>query len=208
MRDRKTSDPESPLIRGRLTDSDRRKSLSQSGGDGSSKTTKAFWQIDTNRYSICFRSYTILIINANTPSTIDSVITIALVALCILASLDLWRQYALNSDEYWFTGYRAAVRSSDFFWKLGFHIEDLEQKISFQRKRFESIRHAVGVLHPPLRHSTDTFTKRRNMQNAVHRLVGNDTSVLQLRCQDLQSTSGGDILRVGKLVLSISRNLF
>lgn len=117
--------------------------------------------------------------------------------LCLLAALDLWRQYAINSEDYWFAGYGAAVRSSPHFWKLGFHIEDLEQKIDYQTKRLEITRHDIGVLTPPLRHSTDSFTKRRNIQSTVHNLVVNDTSVVQIRCQDLMAESGGNLLRVG-----------
>ena len=129
---------------------------------------------------------------------IGSLITFALIVLCILASLDLWRQYALNTEDYWNTAYQAAVRSSEHFWRLGFHIEDLEQKIQFQTDKFEAVRHSIGVLNPPLRHSTDTFTKRRNMQHAVHGLVGNDTTVVRIRCEDLQSEQRGYILRVGR----------
>ena len=128
-----------------------------------------------------------------------SMINISLVILCILASLDIWRQYALNSDDYWLYAYELAIRSSEQFWKLGFHIEDLEQKIQFQTDRFESIRHNIGVLNPPLRHSTDTFTKRRIMQHTVHKLVGNDSLVVRIRCEDLQSESKGNLLRVGML---------
>ena len=127
----------------------------------------------------------------------SSLVTLSLCLLCVLASLDLWRQYALHDDMFWHTAYTGAAKSSENFWKLGFHIEDLELKVQFQTEKFESIRHAIGVLNPPLRHSTDTFTKRRNMQSAVHKLVGNDTSIVQIRCENLQSASYGDILRVG-----------
>ena len=88
------------------------------------------------------------------------------------------------------------MRSSDHFWKLGFHIEDLEQKIQNQAQRIERIRLDIGDLSSPLR-STDAFTQRRKIQSIAHNLVGNDTSVVQIRCQDLQSEAGGNLLRVG-----------
>ena len=116
----------------------------------------------------------------------QNLITIALVFLCTLAALDLWRQYAIKSGDYWFVAYTGATRSSENFWKIGFHIEDLEKKVQYQSDRFEAVRHEIGVLNPPLRHSNDKFTRRRSMQNAVHRLVGNDTSVVQIRCEDLR----------------------
>ena len=55
-----------------------------------------------------------------------SVVTALLILLCGLASLDLWRQYAINSADYWYSRYTAAVGSDDSFWKLGYRIEELE----------------------------------------------------------------------------------
>ena len=89
------------------------------------------------------------------------------------------------------------MRSSDHFWKLGFHLEDLEQKIQYQAQRIEKTRRDIGDLNSPFRHSTDAFTTRRKIQSVAHNLVGNDTSVIQIRCQDLQSETGGNLLRVG-----------
>ena len=88
------------------------------------------------------------------------------------------------------------MRSSDHYWKLGFHIEDLEQKIQYQTQKIERTRRDIGDLNAPLR-TTDAFTQRRKIQSVAHNLVGNDTSVVQVRCQDLQSETGGNLLRVG-----------
>jgi hypothetical protein len=127
----------------------------------------------------------------------NNLITLSLILLCTLAALDLWRQFALKSGDYWYVAYVNAAKSSENFWKLGFHIEDLEKKMQHQSDKFELIRHEIGILNPPLRHSHEKFTRGRMMQNTVHRLLGNDSSVVQIRCEDLRLPSHGNILRVG-----------
>ena len=127
--------------------------------------------------------------------TIDAtnLITFILVALCLLASLDLWRQYAISTDDYMFYEYSLAVRSSESFWKLGFHLEDLEHKIQYQQEQFEYARKTIGTLNPPLRHSTiEKYSKRRRIQTSLSDLLGNESSIYQIRCGDK-----GNFLRVG-----------
>lgn len=129
-----------------------------------------------------------------------SIITALLVLLCTLASLDLWRQYAINSDDYWFLQYTLAVRNDDNFWKLGFRVEDLEQKLESQKQYWISITHAINSLAP--RFSIAPHALRSNLQSdisltrrsrvAVHNLLNNDTLVGQIRCG-----VEGPLLRVG-----------
>jgi hypothetical protein len=86
-------------------------------------------------------------------------ITILLVFLCILAGLDLWRQYALNSEDYWFTQYSHAIQGRNLdenkFWKFGYRLEDLEDVLinqydNLQRVRasIESVRSPASAIHP------------------------------------------------------------
>jgi hypothetical protein len=117
------------------------------------------------------------------------VITALLVLLCSLACLDLWRQYAINSGDYWFLQYTLAVRSDDSYWKLGFRLEDLEQKLQSQKQRWSAVAHAINTLAP--RFSITPHSLRPNLQNdisltrrsrlAVHNLLNNETSVGQVR---------------------------
>ena len=135
-------------------------------------------------------------------SFVDSstIITVLLIALCTLAALDLWRQYAINSDDYWFYQYSMAVRSSNDFWKLGFRLEDLEKKMDAQQQRWYDIRRAVENLSPrftldpkSLRHNVEgDITHTRLSRVTMHNLLNNDTAVYQIRCE-----SAGPILRVG-----------
>ena len=129
-----------------------------------------------------------------------TIITALLILLCTLASLDLWRQYAINSDDYWFLQYTLAVRNDDSLWKVGFRVEDLEQKLEAQKQRWSSVLHAVNTLAP--RFSLAPHSLRPSIQNdilltrksrsAVHNLLNNETSVGQIRCGET-----GPLLRVG-----------
>lgn len=129
-----------------------------------------------------------------------SIITALLALLCSLASLDLWRQYAINSDDYWFVQYTLAVRSDDSFWKLGFRVEDLEQKLESQKQSWSNVMHAINSLAPrfsiapqSLRpNSRNDISLTRRSRLAVHNLLNNDTSVGQIRCGE-----EGSLLRVG-----------
>ena len=133
---------------------------------------------------------------------IDSgkIITSLLVLLCALASLDLWRQYAINSSDYWYLQYALAVRSSDKFWKLGFRLEDLEIKLESQRQRWASITQSINTIAPrfsltpkSLRPNiADDVSLTRRSRLAVHNLLNNETSVGQVRCG-----TDGKLLRVG-----------
>jgi hypothetical protein len=129
-----------------------------------------------------------------------SIITSLLVLLCSLASLDLWRQYAINSDDYWFLQYTLAVRGDDSYWKLGFRLEDLEQKLESQKQRWSDVIRAINTLAPRFSltpHSLrpnlpDDISLTRRSRVAVHNLLNNDTSVGQIRCGE-----DGPLLRVG-----------
>ena len=129
-----------------------------------------------------------------------SIITALLVLLCSLASLDLWRQYAINSDDYWFLQYTKALRSDSSFWKLGFRVEDLEMKLESQKQSWSNVMHAMNSLAPrfsmtpqslrPSLQSDISLTRRSRL--VVHGLLNNDTSVGHIRCGD-----EGPLLRVG-----------
>jgi hypothetical protein len=128
------------------------------------------------------------------------IITALLVLLCTLASLDLCRQYAINSSDYWYLQYALAVRSSDKFWKLGFRLEDLEIKLESQKQHWASITQAINIIAPrfsltpkSLRPNlADDVSLTRRSRLAVHNLLNNETSVGQVRCG-----TDGPLLRVG-----------
>lgn len=129
----------------------------------------------------------------------SNVVTILLGLLCVLASLDLWRQYAINSAEYWFLQYSLAVRSDVNFWKLGYRVEDLELKVESQKKRLVALRHAMDSLAPrfsldakTLRQNQHDFAHTRRARVAMHNLLTNDSSIFQIRCE-----KSGPLLRVG-----------
>lgn len=130
-----------------------------------------------------------------------SIITVLLILLCTLAALDLWRQYAINSDDYWFLQYTLAVRDNDNFWKLGYRLEDLEIKLESQKQRWISVTNAINELAPRFSLTSkslrtpslpDDISLTRRSRLAVHNLLNNETSVGQIRCG-----VNGPLLRVG-----------
>ena len=128
------------------------------------------------------------------------IITALLVLLCTLASLDLWRQYAINSSDYWYLQYALAVRSGDEFWKLGFRLEDLEIKLESQKQHWMSIMQSIDTIAPrfsltpkSLRPNiADDISLTRRSRLAIHNLLNNETSVGQVRCG-----TDGKLLRIG-----------
>jgi len=127
------------------------------------------------------------------------IISLLLGLLCCLATLDLWRQFAINSADYWFLQYSTAARSDDNFWKMGFRMEDLELKIDAQKSRWASVRAALDSLAPRFRLDRETlrqnqhdFAHTRQSRLAMHRLLVNDSAVVQIRCE-----KEGPLLRVG-----------
>eukprot|EP01041_Mallomonas_annulata_P003182 gene3182-6278_t len=126
------------------------------------------------------------------------IITLLLAILCVLASLDLWRQYAINDNDYWFYNYVQAMKSKSDFWTLGFRLEDLEYKVYDQRTHWENIRHAMSSFTKPI-YSTKTFRgsslSHPNIRAdilALNDILRNDSSVYQIRCE-----KNGPFLRIG-----------
>ena len=127
-----------------------------------------------------------------------TVITSLLVLLCSLASMDLWRQYAINNSDYWYLQYTMGVRSGVDYWKLGFRLEDLEQKLGYQKNRIAEVKHAIQALDatPSLRLSSSSSSsstgkgkheelpRTRKARLMVHRLLNNETKIGQIRCGD------------------------
>ena len=113
--------------------------------------------------------------------------------LIVLASLDLWRQYAINNDDYWFYNYAFGVKSSNDFWKLGFRIEDLEYKLQEQKSFLLQAKTEISALSSMFRATTEKYQRGRKARNIIHDLLRNDSSVYQIHCE-----TSGPYLRVGQ----------
>lgn len=130
---------------------------------------------------------------------VSTVITVLLVFLCSLATLDIWRQIALRGEAYWYNGYTDAVRSEEKFWSFGFHLEDLELKNFAQTAILENVVQTLNHLKPQfslelqsLRGDRYNFAHSRESIVALHRLAHNDSSVVSIRCE-----SNGPLIRIG-----------
>jgi len=121
------------------------------------------------------------------------------VLLCFLASIDLWRQYSLNSHTYWFYLYARGVQSRADFWEVGYHMEEMEHKLDSQRAYFESVDAVLHGFAPDLRgvqtltgQIDDRFLKWRHARQQIQELLHNDSSIYQVECE-----KDGPLLRVG-----------
>jgi hypothetical protein len=123
-----------------------------------------------------------------------------LVLLCILAALDLWRQFAIKDEALWEKQYVGAVKSSQEFWNFGYRLEDLEIKIESQRERFNEVLHNADMNLAPkfvlgqtaLRSNIRNIEYTRKSRIILHEMEANDTEVFQIRCE-----KDGPQLRVG-----------
>jgi hypothetical protein len=135
------------------------------------------------------------------------VIAFLLAIICCLAGLDLWRQIAIKSEEYWYTKYILAVKSSYDFWKKGFRIEDLELKVHSQNQHFIYFQNSLMQLEKTLSSESgsnslryfdkkkklyDQILKNRKILVHLNTLKNNNTHIYQIRCEN-----DGFLLRVG-----------
>lgn len=125
------------------------------------------------------------------------VISTILVLLVCFAGLDLWRQFTIKSENFWYAHYTSAVKSNYDYWRMGYRLENLEVKLENQKARWKSIRHVVENLTPKisttaLRQHGHTITLTRESRIAIHDLIRNETSVYQIRCE-----ADGQYLRIG-----------
>jgi len=142
-------------------------------------------------------------------------ITILLVILCLLAGLDLWRPYLLNSEDYNFKLYSKAMKgrqldSPDKFWKIGYRLEDLEDILLSQYSAWQHIRSSLEGIKSTavqkelttnaLRQDNAVIVKSNDLQVIrksriiIHEILTNDSSVYHIHCGD----DNGPLLRVGE----------
>lgn len=128
---------------------------------------------------------------------IGYLISTILVLLVCFAGLDLWRQMAIKSENYWYTHYTSAVKNKYDYWKMGYRLENLEIKLENQKAQFKEIRRVIENLAPKistqaLRQNGHTITLTRQSRIAIHNMLRNDSAVYQIRCE-----TNGQYLRIG-----------
>lgn len=128
-----------------------------------------------------------------------TLITALLSILCLLASLDLWRQYALRTENVMIDKYSRATKSGFNFWQFGYRLEDLELRLYQETSRIDEI---LNILRHPshqLRQSKESslgkeklITEARVLRNQLQNSENNKSAIFQLRCE-----KNGNILRLG-----------
>jgi hypothetical protein len=128
----------------------------------------------------------------------NNIITILLIILCLLAAIDLWRQFLLHSSTYWFNEYRNAVRSNNDNWKIGYRLEDLEIKLHNQYDILNKIRSSFNTINNPttmLRKDTIDINNIIHLQQlriTLQQYLYNNSQIYQFKCE-----KDGPYLRIG-----------
>jgi hypothetical protein len=124
------------------------------------------------------------------PFTIGSpVLIVLLTILCCLAAFDLFHQYQMSNEAYWFYQYTEAVRATSEFWNYGFRLERLEEKNDLLVLKLNNFKKNLVE---------DSFSFRKAVTShvALSQRVGdtlqNDTNLIQIRCGD-----NNGLLRLG-----------
>jgi len=129
----------------------------------------------------------------------DNRILVLFLFLCFLACIDLARQYALNSHNYWFYLYARGVQSRSDLWEIGYHLEEMEHKINSQQEFFDVVESTFNGFNKDLRgmsslmHPMDRkFLQWREARAKIQHMLHNESSIYQIRCEE-----SGPFLRVG-----------
>lgn len=114
-----------------------------------------------------------------------------LVLLCCLAAFDLFHQYQMSKEAYWYYQYTETLRSSTEFWNFGFRLERLEQKNAMLTESLNGLKRTIAAASTSLR-KPDAAAPHIALSHKIASLLQNDSNVVQIRC----GTNNG-LLRLG-----------
>jgi hypothetical protein len=69
----------------------------------------------------------------------NSFVTILLILLCVLASLDLFQQYRSKYNEMIFYQYSLGMQTISDLWDIGYRAENLDMKLQYQQNSLKSL---------------------------------------------------------------------
>lgn len=124
----------------------------------------------------------------------NELITYSLIAMCLLASYDLYTQFSVRSERFWLSEYVSAVQQDTAHWKYGHRIEDLEEKLYYQMSYMRGLkRHLEGLpsVAPAVAEKSD-LVHRRKSRILLKDVFYNESAMVKIRCE-----SGGPLLRIG-----------
>ena len=114
-----------------------------------------------------------------------------LALLCCLAGFDLWRQYSVGTESYWFYQYSLAVQKNADFWNFGFRTERLQER----NKNLAAI---LGDAERRIRKDSNSFRSAKTHHASLDNLISlstilyNDSNLYHIRCGDSYG-----LLRIG-----------
>jgi hypothetical protein len=114
-----------------------------------------------------------------------------LAVLCCLAGFDLWRQYSVGTESYWFYQYSLAVQKNADFWTFGFRTERLQERNKYLAAFLNEAETRIKKDTYSLRSSPTQHTNLNNLIS-LGTLLYNDSNLFHIRCGDSYG-----LLRIG-----------
>jgi hypothetical protein len=101
----------------------------------------------------------------------NTFVTVLLVVLCSLASIDLYRQYLYKYHDILFYEYSMGMQTMKELWRIGYRAENVDVKLLYENNLLDELQNSVSTLLPsiPLRGSRGDFTKRRMIRDVLER---------------------------------------
>jgi hypothetical protein len=116
-----------------------------------------------------------------------------------MAAIDIWKQYNLRGNIYWYDQYVSAAKYNVNFWTFGYRLEDLEIKLNYDNNYIRKILSRVSSPIAKLRKNNvptinkgDSITELRELRYNFLESGLNQSSIYKIKCGDK-----GNPLRIG-----------
>jgi hypothetical protein len=117
----------------------------------------------------------------------NTFVTVLLVVLCSLASVDLYRQYLFKYHDILFYEYSMGMQTIKELWKIGYRAENVDLKLLYENNHLNEVQKSMSLFPSiPLRGSRGDFTKRRIIRNILERHTEvNLNQTVEIWCDDI-----------------------
>jgi hypothetical protein len=112
----------------------------------------------------------------------NSFVSALLGFLCILASIDLWRQYVARSGDVEFYRYSMGLQSESKLWKIGYRTENMEIRFDILKNKMSHMLKSVKDFSIPLRGKVSDFTERRYYRQVLGEFTINYNNTVEIKC--------------------------
>ena len=102
--------------------------------------------------------------------------------LCILASIDLYRQYVARSGDVEYFRYSMGLQSEPKLWKIGYRTENQEIRLETLTNKMNHMIKRVKEFSNPLRGSVSDFADRRHHRELLDEFSINYNNTVEIKC--------------------------